>query len=156
MRLAEILPQLTAKFEPAEHKKRRLPGGGQWYYIPWQTIRKRLNTVCPEDWSDTYSDITFSNGYCICICTLTICGVWHQGVGSTPIETLNAEGKDTSYGDPIERAADAFKVAAEQFGIADYLDAQRDDAKKAAFLRYVTGQSSANNQSQKSLGGSND
>jgi hypothetical protein len=141
MRLTDILPELTAKFEPAEHKKRRLPGGGTWWFIPWQTIRKRLNEVCPEDWTETYSDITFSNGYCMAICTLTICGVSHQGVGSTPIETLNADGKDISYGDPIERAiADAFKNAAEQFGIAAYLDAQRDEAKKTAFLKFVTSQ----------------
>lgn len=142
MRLNDIYPQLIAKFEPAEHQKRKLPGGGEWWFVPWQTIRKRLNDVCPEEWRDTYSDITFSNGYCIAICTLTICGVAHQGVGSTPIETLNAEGKDTSYGDPIERAiADAFKNACEQFGIAAYLDAQRDPAKKQAFRRFVTGQS---------------
>lgn len=136
--LTETLPALTAKFEPNEHLKRRLPGGGEWYFVPWQTIRARLNKVCPEHWSDRYSDITFTNGYCFVICTLTICGVSHQGVGSTPIETLNAKGKDTSYGDPIERAiADAFKNACEQFGIAAYLDVQRDPAKKQAFLKYV-------------------
>lgn len=141
MRLSEILPNLTAKFEPYEHKSRKLPGGGDWYFIPWQTIRTRLNTICPENWTETYSDITFSSGYCIAICTLTICGVSHQGVGSTPIEKLNSEGKDTSYGDPIERAiADAFKNAAEQFGIAAYLDAQKDPSKKAAFMRFVRGQ----------------
>lgn len=36
--------------------------------------------------------------------------------------------------------ADAFKNVAEQFGIAAYLDAQRDEAKKTAFLRFVTNQ----------------
>lgn len=141
MRLNDFYPKLVARFEPAEHKKRKLPGGGEWWFVPWQTIRKRLNEVCVEGWSDAYSDITFTNGYCIVICTLTICGVSRQGVGSTPIETLNSEGKDTSYGDPIERAiADAFKNAAEQFGIAAYLDAQRDDSKKAAFRKFVMGQ----------------
>jgi hypothetical protein len=141
MRLSEILPQLTAKFEPGEHRKRKIPGGATWYFIPWQTIRSRLNHVCPDDWSERFSDIQFVSGYCLCICTLTICGVSHQGVGSTPIETLNAEGKDTSYGDPIERAiADAFKNSAEQFGIAAYLDAQRDDSKKVAFMKFINNQ----------------
>jgi Rad52/22 family double-strand break repair protein len=140
MKLSEILPSLTAKFEPFEHKKRQVPGGGDWYFVPWQTIRSRLNKVCPEDWSNTYSDITFTEGYCLIICTLTICGVSHQGIGSTPIEVLSQEGRNVAYGDPIERAtADAFKNAAEQFGIAAYLDAQSNPTKKRAFFEYMQG-----------------
>ncbi|MDX2215494.1 MAG: Rad52/Rad22 family DNA repair protein [Oculatellaceae cyanobacterium bins.114] len=144
MTLSEIFPELTAKFEPQEHKKRTVPGGGDWYFVPWQTIRARLNRVCPDDWTNVYSDLTFVEGYCIIVCTLTICGVSHQGIGSTQIEILNAQGKNTAYGDPIERAtADAFKNAAEQFGIAAYLDAQSDPSKKQAFFNYVSGRTKA-------------
>lgn len=142
MRLSEILPDLTARFEPHQHQKRKLPGGGEWWFIPWQTLRDRLNEVCPEDWTERMSDLTFINGYCTYTCTLTICGVSHQGVGTTPIEILNSQGKDTSYGDPIERAiADAFKNACKQFGIGTYLDEQRDkdNTKKQAFLKWVAG-----------------
>lgn len=141
MRLSEIFPKLTAWFEPSEHDKRKLPGGGEWHFVKWQTIRDRLNAVCPEDWTATYTEITFANDLCIIVCTMTICQVPRQGVGSVPIEILNSEGKNTAYGDPVERAiADAFKNAAEQFGIAAYLDDQRGSAdKKQAFLKYVSG-----------------
>ncbi len=141
MRLSEIFPKLTAWFEPTEHDKRKLPGGGEWHFVKWQTIRDRLNSVCPEDWTATYTEITFANDLCIIVCTMTICQVPRQGVGSVPIEILNDKGQNTAYGDPVERAiADAFKNAAEQFGIAAYLDDQRGSAdKKQAFLKYVAG-----------------
>ncbi|MDD1428457.1 hypothetical protein MEO94_29225, partial [Dolichospermum sp. ST_sed9] len=43
-----------------------------------------------------------------------------------PIELISNEGKDMARGTPIERAtADAFKNAAEAFGIARYLDDQK-------------------------------
>lgn len=49
-----------------------------------------------------------------------------QAPGNAPIELLSGKGKDMSRGTPIERAtADAFKNAAEAFGVARYLDDQK-------------------------------
>lgn len=136
MRLSEILPQLQAWFPAEAHKERDLPGGGTWWYVPWQTIRERLNQVCPDDWSVAYDDPKFLDKYCYVTCTLMICGVSRQAIGSAPIELISNKGKDMARGNAIERAvADAFKNACEQFQIAAYLDEQTSD--RASFARYM-------------------
>ncbi|MBD2072314.1 hypothetical protein H6F93_33130 [Leptolyngbya sp. FACHB-671] len=137
MNLSEILPQLKAWFPAADHKERDLPGGGRWYYVPWQSIRARLDEVCP-DWQVSYGEPIYLDKYCVISCTITICGVSRQAIGNAPIELISSKGKDMSRGTPIERAiADAFKNAAEAFGIAAYLDEQVDDKTKADFVRYM-------------------
>ncbi len=120
------------------HKDRDLPGGGRWWYLPWQTIRAYLDEVCP-DWQVLYSDPIYLDKFCVVTCTLSLCGVSRQGVGSAPIELISSKGKDMARGNPIERAiADSFKNAAEQFGIGAYLDEQTDDTTKQRFLDYMT------------------
>ena len=132
MKLADILPDLTRPFEAAEHKERKLPGGGTWWFIPWQTIRDRLNEVCPEDWTAEYSDPVVAAEHVVIRCTLTICGVARTGVGND-----KAYPDKQTYGTPIERAvADAFKAAAEAFNIAAYLDDQ-SQGKREFTIRYL-------------------
>ena len=137
--LAEIIPHLKAWFPPEAHRDRDLPGGGKWFFIPWQQIRERLDEVCPE-WQVSYSAPQYIGDYCTVTCTITITGISRQGIGNAEIEVLSKRGKDMSRGTPIERAvADAFKTAAEAWGVARYLDEQADDQTREAFVRYMHG-----------------
>lgn len=114
--LKEILVELKKPFPSADHKERKLPGGGKWFFIPWQRIRERLDEVYPG-WSASYSDPVLCEGVVVVRCRLTIGNVTREGVGNS--ET------DKGYGTPVERAtADAFKNAAEAFGVGAYLDDQ--------------------------------
>ena len=139
MKFSEILPQLSAKFPVEDHKERQLPGGaGTWYYIPWGTIRRRLNDLIPDEWSVTFDDPQFIGQLCYVKCTLTICGVSRQGIGAVPVEIVSSSGKNAERGNAVERGiAEAFKNAAEYFDIATYLDEQADPKTKADFVRYM-------------------
>ena len=124
MEFQEILLELKKPFRPEQHQERQLPGGGRWFYITWQDIRERLDEVYTE-WSCTWTEPIYIGDYCHISCTITICNVSRQAPGNAPIELISSKGKDMARGTPIERAtADAFKNAAEAFGIARYLDDQ--------------------------------
>lgn len=72
-----------------------------------------------------------SDGSPVYMCRLTICGVTRVGIGDKSNET-------SPYGTPAQRAfRAAFKDAAEQFGIAAYLDDQTGNKTKEAFARYM-------------------
>lgn len=116
MNIKETIVELKKPFPAADHKERVLPGNGRWFYLPWQRIRDRLDEICP-DWQATYSDPITCEGLIVVRCRLSICGVCREGVGNSEA----AKG----YGTPVERAtADAFKNAAESFGVGAYLDNQ--------------------------------
>jgi hypothetical protein len=120
-----ILKQLREPFPPEDHAERDLPGGGKWLFVSWQKIRARLDQVCP-DWAISYCTPQYLDKYCVVSCTITINGVSRQALGNAEIELLSRSGKDMSRGTPIERAiADAFKNAAESFGVCAYLDDQK-------------------------------
>ena len=120
----EIIARLKAPFAPSQHKDRELPGGGTWFYIAWQLIRSRVEEVDP-DYSQSFENPQYLDQYCFVACTLTICGVSRQAIGNAKIEMLSKSGKNMDRGNCIERAiADAFKNAAESFGVAAYLDDQ--------------------------------
>jgi hypothetical protein len=124
-KFSQIITELKKPFPPEAHKDRKLPGSGRWFFIPWQTIRERLDEVCP-DWQCDWSEPNYVGDYCVIMCTLTIAGVSRKAPGNAPIILLSNDGKDMSRGTPIERAvADAFKNAAEAFGVARYLDDQK-------------------------------
>lgn len=124
MQIKEIITQLKAPFPHQCHKDRKLPGGGRWFYVPWQDIRDRLDEVAPE-WQVSYSEPGYLGEYCHISCTITIEGISRSAPGNAPIQLLSSSGKDMSRGTPIERAiADAFKNAAEAWGVARYLDNQ--------------------------------
>lgn len=129
--LSNVLPELQAWFPPDDHKERKVPGGGKWFYLPFSAIRDRLNVICPGHWSDKYTlSHREADGDPIYLCELTICGVTHTGIGDKSNE-------DSTYGTPAQRAfRKAFTDAAEQFGIAAYLDDQKGDDRNK-FLRYL-------------------
>ncbi len=126
-----LITRLKEPFPVAEHKERKLPGGGRWFYIPWQTIRDRLEELFPLDWRTTYSDPVVVGDYTVIRCQLTILlsqgGITREGIGNDKaFPELNQQGKVKTIGTPPERArADAFKNAAEEFGIGAYLDDQK-------------------------------
>jgi len=143
-KLSEILPALGAMFLPSEHKERVLPGSGKWYYVPWTLYLQRLNQVCPDDWEMTFSEPRYlernaGDKLCFVTCTLIICGVARQGIGSVPAEILSSSGKNAERGNAVERAvAEALKNAAEMFGMGAYLDQQTDQATKEEFIGKMT------------------
>ncbi|MEA5553310.1 Rad52/Rad22 family DNA repair protein [Anabaena cylindrica UHCC 0172] len=121
----QILAELSKPFLPEQHQERTLRGGGRWLFVPWQHIRDRLNDVYPE-WSCSYSHPIYVGDDCCIRCTITIAGVSREAPGIAPIVLLSNEGKNMARGTPTERAiADAFKNAAEAFGVAAYLDDQK-------------------------------
>lgn len=120
----EIIAQLKKPFSPEQHKDRTLKGGGTWFYIPWQLIRDRIQEVDPN-YIQEFGSPQYLGEYCIVSCTLIICGVSRQALGNAELEILSGKGLNMARGTPIERAiADAFKNAAESFGVAAYLDDQ--------------------------------
>lgn len=129
--MQDILQKLREPFPPDAHKERKLPGGGRWFFVPWQSIRDRLESLFPLDWTATYSDPVVVGDYTVIRCQLTILvsqgGITREGVGNDKAyPELNDQGKAKTIGTPPERArADAFKAAAEEFGIAAYLDDQK-------------------------------
>ncbi len=136
MNTSEILARLREPFPPEDHVDRTLKGGGKWFYIPWQRIRERLDEVYPE-WQVSYSDPIYLDKYCVIQCTLTLGNISRQAPGNAEIELISNTGNDMSRGTPIERAvADAFKNAAEAFGVGAYLDEQSQD-KRNFTLRYL-------------------
>lgn len=121
----EILKQLKEPFPPNQHQERKLPGEGKkWFFVTWQNIRERLDEVYPE-WEVEWSKPEYVGQLCVITCTLTIAGVKRSAPGNAPLELISSRGKDMSRGTPVERAiADAFKNAAEAFGVCRYLDDQ--------------------------------
>jgi hypothetical protein len=124
--IIEILKELKKPFPAADHQERTIPGNSRWFYIPWQKIRERLDRVCPG-WEVTYSDPVACEDLVVVRCRITIDGTTREGVGNSEAAT--------GYGTPVERAtADAFKNAAEAFGVGAYLDDQ------AFVIRYLQSQ----------------
>lgn len=120
----EIIDKLKAPFKPDQHKDRKLKGGGNWFYIPWQLIRDRVEEVDPS-YSQEFGSPQYLDKFCFVTCTLTIYGISRQAIGNAEIELISQTGNNYERGNAIERAiADAFKNAAESFGVAAYLDDQ--------------------------------
>jgi len=124
MTIEEVTEKLKQPFPPEDHEIRDLPGGKKWVYIRWQKIRSRLHQACP-DWQVSYSDPNYLEDYCFVKCKITIAGVSREAIGNAKIQQLSKSGNEMSRGTPIERAiADAFKNAAECFGVGAYIDDQ--------------------------------
>lgn len=134
MQPSEILEALSKPFPAAVHKERKLPGGSLYYYVAWEHVVDRLNTLLGLDWSVSYSDPVVSGDYLSLRCCLTIMGVSREGIGTMrTYPALNDEGKEKIIGDPPNNATrDAFWDAAYAFGIGRYLD---DQARVREFLQ---------------------
>jgi hypothetical protein len=120
----ELQSQLKAPFSAADHTERSLPGGGRWFFIPWQKIKERLDE-CVPDWQVSYSDPLITGESVVIRCKITINEISREGVGNSDAYKERTIGGNYKYGSPIECAtADAFKNAAELFGVGAYLDNQ--------------------------------
>lgn len=142
----ELLKDLRKWFPPEDHVERKLKGGSKWWYVKWQKIRERFDDVFGSLWSEEYSDPYYvldptgnhEKSLCVVKCVIEIDGRKRQGVGQAPLQIISGTGNDASRGTPIERAvAEAFKNAAESWGVARYLDDQTDEKSKAAFFKYL-------------------
>ena len=123
--LRQIIGRLKQPFAPIQHEIRELPGKGNWIFIPWQAIRERLDEVYPE-WTVDYSEIKIIETQAFCKCGLTIAGIRKEAYGDVPVVVLSSSGKDISRGSFGDRVvAEAFKNAAEHWGVARYLDDQK-------------------------------
>lgn len=110
----ELKKKLYARLPDNLHQIRKLPGGGDWMFVPWRNIRRYLDYICP-DWNCQYSDPVMSGEYIVIRCKIIIQGISREGVGSCHIEK-------NKFGSPVEKAsAEAFKNAAENFGVCAYL-----------------------------------
>jgi hypothetical protein len=134
--IREELRQIVAEFKkplPAfVHEFREIPGSNKkWVFLPWQTIRERLDEVYPE-WMSDYSEIQYLDNNAICRCAITILGIRKEAIACVPISVLSSNGKEMTRGNPPDRlAAEALKNAAEAWGIGRYLD---DQAFTIAYL----------------------
>lgn len=128
----EVLKELKAWFPVGCHQQRKLKGGGQWWFVPWQDIRDRLDDVLGHNWEISYGTplIDVQANTCAIECKITIVlgderrtrSAW----GSVPISELSGKGNEMTQGSPIDRSqAESFKNAAEAWGLCRYLDWQR-------------------------------
>lgn len=123
--LRQIIGLLKQPFSPSQHEIRELPGKGSWLFVSWQAVRERLDEVYPE-WTIDYSEIKIIETQAFCKCGITIAGIRKEAYGDVPVVVLSSSGKDVSRGSFGDRVvAEAFKNAAEQWGVARYLDDQK-------------------------------
>jgi hypothetical protein len=122
---AELLKALKTPFPPEDHKERSLPGGGRWFYLPWQKIKSRLDQTFPE-WQCSFSDPVITGELIVIRCRISIAGVTREGVGNSDAYGEKTSAGGYKFGSPVEKAtADALKNAAEMFGVGAYLDDQQ-------------------------------
>lgn len=123
--LRTIIAELKKPFPAPLHEIRELPGGARkWVFLRWQTVRERLDEVCP-DWTIDHSEIQYLGNDATCRCGITILGVRKEAIASVPITLLSKQGNDMARGSAADRlAAEALKNAAETWGVGRYLDDQ--------------------------------
>ncbi|MBD2492604.1 Rad52/Rad22 family DNA repair protein [Aulosira sp. FACHB-615] len=123
--LKAIQSELKKPFPASYHQIRELPGKGFWAFLPHQIIRQRLDEIAPE-WQSDFSAMEVVGVDVVCRCGITILGIRKEAIGSVPlVAATNKEGKDVSRGSAADRvAAEAFKNAAEMWGVGAYLDDQ--------------------------------
>ena len=124
--LKRIQAELKKVFPANRHEVRDLPGGQRkWVYLKWQTIRERLDEVCP-DWVIDYSEIQYLGNDAICRCGIAILGVRKEAIASVPVSLVSSKGNEMTRGSAPDRLmAEATKNAAEQWGTGRYLDDQQ-------------------------------
>lgn len=120
-----IQSELREPLAANKHKVRDLPGTSKkWVYLPHQTIRERLDEVCPE-WVIDYSEIQYFGNDAICRAAITILGVRKEAIASVPLSILSSNNKEMTRGSAADRlAAEAIRNSSEQWGIGRYLDDQ--------------------------------
>lgn len=126
MKMSNLSPELKKKLKewlPTDcHEIRDLPGGGLYAFVCWQNVRNFLDNIC--NFEIEFADPVIVDDVCCVRCTISIEGCRRQGMGVCQITKKGIRGTF------VESAiADAFKNAAEQFGVAAYLDRPEVQAK---------------------------
>jgi hypothetical protein len=124
--LAEIVQQLQEPFPAIAHSIRKLPGNNLYIYLNWEVIRDRLLDVVPDYELDyTVPSMDLTTNRCITKATITILGISKTELGDVPVSEKNNDGRETTRGTACDRSkAEAFKNAAEAWGIGTYLNDQ--------------------------------
>lgn len=124
--LSTIVRELQAPFAAIDHSIRKLPGGNLYIYLNWEVVRDRLLAVVPDHELDyTVPNIDLVTNRCICKATITILGVSKSELGDVPVSEKNNDGRETTRGTACDRSkAEAFKNAAEAWGVGSYLNDQ--------------------------------
>lgn len=125
--LRQIQKELRQPLPPVAHKIRELPGTSDLYiYLPWQTVRDRLEEVVPDynlDFDDPVYDHT-TNLVSI-KATIEILGIKKSAIAATRISIFSKKGNNAEIGHCIDRLhAEAIKNAGEAWCIGRYLDEQ--------------------------------
>ncbi|MDA0269158.1 MAG: hypothetical protein O3A14_19925 [Cyanobacteria bacterium] len=147
MKFSEVRAVLAQKLPPEYHGIRKLPGGGNWVYIPWRNLVRFLDDTCPDHWGGHWGspmvvepagEYIKDQRLMVVPYTLCICGVSREALGSAPMQIISSTGNDASQGDPLERAqADAFRSACEMFEIGHYLHRQKDREYQQKLMNWV-------------------
>lgn len=122
-----IQRELRQPLAPAAHKIRPLPGTSDLYiYLPWQTVRDRLEEVAPDyslDFDDPVYDHT-ANMVSI-KATIEILGIKKSAIAGVKISIVSQKGNNAEIGHCIDRLhAEAIKNVGEAWCIGRYLDDQ--------------------------------
>ncbi|GEM_PF-2595107 len=121
----KIYPELIAPFPPEAHKERVIGRNRQgrttyWVYLPWQAIRERLIQVVGVQ-NFIFETIGYwldESGNPVIQVRLNILGVVKEALGfHTAHEKFGGNKSQVTL-------ADAYKNAAEEFGIGAYIDDQ--------------------------------
>lgn len=122
----QLLARLQERFPLTWHRDRKLPGGGNYLYVPWKRYVERLDQLCGLNWSEEYSDPVICGDYLSVRCRLTIDGTTREGIGSIRVyPETNDQGRAKIIGDPPNNAyRGAFTDACYKFGLGRYLDDQ--------------------------------
>lgn len=132
MTKTNVYQQLSEQF-PKEMERTLNKGGANLTYIPVSEVHNRMNKVIGlENWSLKVQNYVEIGDSIVAHVTITaiIDGkeVQRDGVGGQKIKRIKATGLALDYGDEVKGAvSDAFKKAAQTFGVGLYL-ARSEDA----------------------------
>jgi hypothetical protein len=120
---------LSAPFGPNEVKTRPGGSGRTLSYITSRQAANRLDTVCgPENWRNSFREVTFSDGTEAIVCTIEIKvdGEWVPKADAGGFKVMTEKNRQGETVEDEENTvktgySDAFKRAAQMWGVARYL-----------------------------------
>lgn len=117
---------LSQPFKAIEHRIRDLKGKKLYIYVGWEAIRDRLAQVVPDyEVEFSHLSVDVAANLASVNCAIAICGVSRQAMGGVPVSEISSAGNEMTRGNSLDRAqAEAFKNAAEMWGVGAYLSDQ--------------------------------
>lgn len=122
-----IQQELRQPLAPSAHKIRALPGTTDLYiYLPWQSVRDRLEEVVPDYCLDFDNPVYDHTVNLVSIkATIEILGIKKSAIAGVKISIISQKGNNAEIGHCIDRLhAEAIKNAGEAWCVGRYLDDQ--------------------------------